>query len=151
MIKHTPYYLADLNAFKSNSERLKNAISSYYSNYQLAYSLKTNYFEGFLQCAKEIGLFAEVVSLQEYQLAKNAGFTDSNIIWNGVLPSHESKLKCMECGGIVNVDNIDEFWHLFYQWRKNHDVYTPMPIGLRFELKSITQGKSRFGFSGYVR
>ncbi|MBD5237542.1 MAG: hypothetical protein HDS62_08460 [Bacteroidales bacterium] len=143
MIQPTPYYLADPNVFISNSERLTQVIKAYYSNYNLSYSFKTNYYDGFLRTAKAIGLLAEVVSVHEYELAKSCGFTEKDIIWNGVLPS-EVKLSVIENGGIVNVDNFTELYNLMEVWFENH--HEPLPIGLRFEIPQLTNGKSRFGF-----
>lgn len=139
----TPYYLADLNVFKSNSIRLQQAIKEFYSNYNLAYSFKTNYYDGFLDTSKEIGLLAEVVSEQEYHLAKKHGFNDIDIIWNGVIPSID-KYDVIEKGGIVNVDNLPELESFIGDWFFNNEE--PMPIGLRFDIPNLTEGKSRFGF-----
>ena len=144
MNQSTPYYIANINAFKMNAKRLYQAIRSHYSNYKLAYSFKTNYYSGFLNASRELGLYAEIVSSHEYFKAKEAEFNDADIIWNGVLPSPEEKIKVIENGGIVNVDNINELCCLIEIWRKSHS--SPLPIGLRFEIVSLTDGTSRFGF-----
>lgn len=141
----TPYYLADINAFKSNAKRLQKAIKDHYSNYRLAYSFKTNYYGGFLNAALDSGLFAEVVSYDELRLAHSVGFSDERIIWNGVLPSLEHKLNFIESGGIANIDNMTELKSLIDEW--THE--TPMPVGLRFDIYSLTQGETRFGFTSH--
>lgn len=143
----TPYYIADINAFKSNAMRLQKAIKEYYSNYRLAYSFKTNYYEGFLKAALDCGLFAEVVSLEELRIAHSIGFSDEKIIWNGVLPSLAYKLNFIESGGIANIDNMTELKSLIDEWIHSHSE--PIPIGLRFDVYSLTQGNTRFGFTSY--
>ena len=49
----------------------------------VGYSFKTNNLPWVIKYLKEKGLWAEVVSSDEYQLAKALGYKSDNIIFNG--------------------------------------------------------------------
>ena len=63
------FYLLDSKQFRSNYTELKNAFSSIYSNFNIAYSYKTNYTPRLCKIVNELGGYAEVVSEMEAALA----------------------------------------------------------------------------------
>lgn len=135
----TPLYIADKNDFKRNITDFVAAFRKYYPNYNIGYSFKTNYCKEFINVVKEIGGYAEVVSPKEYQLARNYGFDDSRIIYNGVIPDLGNKIRCANHGGIVNVDNVGELGSLI-------GIYTsPLAIGVRLNFDIGNGIVSRFG------
>lgn len=137
MNRRTPYYEADLLKFKCNAERIIEAFRSRYSNYNLAYSFKTNSFPSFLKVANVIGLFAEVASTREYLQAIETGFPKERIIWNGVIPDLTNKRSLISNGGIVNFDNLTEL--------KDTIGCSCLPIGIRFNFYVGNGIESRFG------
>lgn len=135
----TPLYIADKSDFKRNITDFIAAFRKYYPNYNIGYSLKTNYCEDFINVVKEVGGYAEVVSPTEYQMARNYGFDYSQIIYNGVIPDLDDKLRCANHGGIVNVDNVGELGSLF-------GISTsPLAIGVRLNFDIGNGVVSRFG------
>ena len=97
----TPQYIFRERAFRENYKCFERAFVSRYTNYRVAYSFKTNYTPYICRIINELGGYAEVTSMMEYNLAKKSGFTDDNIIFNG--PSKETFPNC-----ILNVDSLDE-------------------------------------------
>lgn len=105
----TPVYICDTRQFKKNITDFREAIKTHYPNYHMGYSFKTNYYEGFLKAVMNLGEYAEVVSPKEFGLARANDFDYKEIIYNGVIEDFEFKLRAAENGGIVNIDNLDEF------------------------------------------
>lgn len=123
----TPCYLFKEKDFIDNYNNLLQTFKQYYPNYNIAYSFKTNYTPYILKLIKKLGGYAEVVSMMEYNLAKEIGFTDDKIIFNG--PSKEEFPEC-----IINVDNLDEL-----------SIIPNKKVGLRVNI-DVGQGFiSRFG------
>lgn len=135
----TPLYIADKSDFKRNITDFIAAFRKYYPNYNIGYSFKTNYCKDFINVVKEVGGYAEVVSPKEYQLARNYGFDYSQIIYNGVIPDLDDKIRCASHGGIVNVDNVHELTSLI-------DLFKPpLNIGVRLNFDVGNGIVSRFG------
>ena len=135
----TPLYIADKSDFKRNITDFIAAFRKYYPNYNIGYSFKTNYYGEFINVVKEVGGYAEVVSPSEYQMARNYGFDYSQIIYNGVIPDLDDKMRCANHGGIVNVDNVCELGSLI-------GICTaPLAIGVRLNFDIGNGVVSRFG------
>ena len=83
------FYLLDSKQFRSNYTELKNAFSSIYSNFNIAYSYKTNYTPRLCKIVNELGGYAEVVSEMEAALAMRIGVKENRIIWNGPIKNKE--------------------------------------------------------------
>lgn len=141
----TPIYIADLNAFKTNLSDLLVAFRTHYSNFNIGYSFKTNYYEGFLKIVKELGCMAEVVSPKEYRMALANGFSDNEIVYNGVIPATEQKLSVLLHGGVVNFDNTEELIKVVQKSPQHH----PLEIGLRMNIDIGNGIPSRFGIRPY--
>ncbi|MBP3684476.1 MAG: hypothetical protein J6J12_05880 [Oscillospiraceae bacterium] len=97
----TPQYVFREAAFVENYKRFESCFKKLYPNYRVSYSFKTNYTPYICKLVKDLGGYAEVVSMMEYTLAKKLGYPDDKIIFNG--PSKEEFPDC-----ILNVDNLDE-------------------------------------------
>lgn len=122
-----PCYIFKENDFITNYIKFENTFKGIYPNYHVAYSFKTNYTPYVCSLVKRLGGYAEVVSLMEYKLARQIGFEDDKIIFNG--PTKEAYPNC-----ILNVDSIDEIGKTGNQ-----------KIGLRVNI-DVGQGFiSRFG------
>lgn len=101
-------YTLDRAALSNNISRMKNAFSSLYTNFQIAYSFKTNYLKQI--CGGVIDdCMAEVVSPYEFAYAQALAYPPENIVYNGVIPDPERKFELARAGGYVNVDNIEEY------------------------------------------
>lgn len=138
-----PHYLFDKEGFAANVDGLKAAFEAWYKNFTLAYSFKTNYLRAACEAVRDHGCFAEVVSPDEHCYASALGFSDSQIVYNGVIPATERRLAVLAAGGIVNIDNLAEYERLEVL---SHRFNTPISIGVRVNL-NLPWGTSRFGFA----
>lgn len=102
------FYLLDSEQFKSNFLELKEAFSSVYPHFNIAYSYKTNYIPKLCKIVDELGGYAEVVSEMELELALKVGVDARKIIWNGPVKNPEKIEKLLVAGGTVNIDSINE-------------------------------------------
>ena len=62
------FYILDSSQFEKNYLELKNAFSEIYSNFNIAYSYKTNYTPKLCKIVNELGGYAEIVSDMEYEI-----------------------------------------------------------------------------------
>ena len=104
-ISLTPYYLINKQALDKAVEELNQAISRHWSNTVVGYSFKTNSLPWLVQYMKGKGLFAEVVSDDEYNLAVYLGYKDEEIIYNGLAKSKETLLSVIKKNGFANIDS----------------------------------------------
>ena len=139
----TPAYICDIKAFKGNIIDFRKAVSKYYPNYHMGYSYKTNYYRMFCEAVDKLGEYAEIVSPKEYRYAKELGVRDDHIIYNGVIPDFANKLNVALNGGIVNIDNLDEF-KSFVDW--SNDKQRNIKLGVRLNFDIGNGFVSRFGF-----
>ena len=102
------FYLLNSKQFRSNYLELKDAFSSVYPSFNIAYSYKTNYTPKLCRIVNELGRYAEVVSEMELELALRIGVKPENIIWNGPVKNSREVERFVRLGGTVNVDNADE-------------------------------------------
>ena len=104
---NTPYYIFDADSFIENYKDLEREFRSFYPNYHIAYSFKTNYTPAVCKIVLELGGYAEVVSDMEYELALRIGFPNDHIIYNG--PGKQKCIKnCLQGKGLLNIDNKHE-------------------------------------------
>jgi len=78
----------------------------------LAYSVKTNALPWILKRMKGHGVYAEVVSDEEYEVALLSGFTDSQIVFNGPIKGKETFLRAISGGAYVNIDSERELSYI---------------------------------------
>lgn len=135
----TPLYISDKSDFKRNITDFMAAFRKYYPNYNIGYSFKTNYCRDFIDIVREVGGYAEVVSPAEYQFALNCGFEDCEIIYNGVIPDVEDKLRVAKNRGIVNIESGYELVQMV------NAAHLPLEIGIRLNFDIGNGVVSRFG------
>lgn len=138
----TPCYVVDMFAFEKNVRDIQRLVRKHYPNFRIGYSYKTNYYEPFLEKAMELGCYAEIVSPEEYRMARCVGNTHKNIIYNGVIADFSHKLAVAIDGGIVNIENIPELTE-FITFTNKHAI--PLEVGLRINFDVGNGLVSRFG------
>ena len=79
----TPFFLIHEKVLKENVESFSTALAVEWANSQLCYSVKTNALPWVLSFMDKNGVFAEVVSDEEYALALSQGIPDNHIVFNG--------------------------------------------------------------------
>ena len=104
----TPYFLIQQEIINNNIADFKMALLKYWKNSTLAYSVKTNSLPWILKHMLNNGALAEVVSDEEYQLAKRCGFVDRQIVFNGPIKGDDLFIKALENNAVVNIDSQKE-------------------------------------------
>ena len=103
----SPLYVFNEQGFSENYLHLLRAMRSRYENYRIAYSFKTNYTPYICSAAKALGAYAEVVSGMEYRLAKQLGYQDKEIIFNGPDKGKDGITAFLH-GCMINADSLEE-------------------------------------------
>lgn len=147
----TPYFLISKQEFDNNVAGLNRAIERHWKNTIVGYSVKSNGMPWVLKYMKSQGFYGEVVSDDEYTLAKACGFPINKIIYNGIAKEEESFKEAVVGGAIVNIDSWREV-----RWIKELPAEVEKRIGIRvnFDLEKMCPGQtaggkegSRFGLS----
>lgn len=149
----TPYFLINTDKVDTLVDDAFSALRKRWSNGIIGYSFKTNNLPWIILYMKQKGLWAEVVSSDEYSLAVSLGFKQKNIVFNGPAKEKKEFIEAVENGAIVNIDSKREL-----SWLLNCDKkkLKESNIGLRvnFCVEEYCPGESqgenedgRFGFS----
>lgn len=153
-MKKTPYFQIDKSILDEYYDMLVESLASSWGNYIVGYSFKTNSLPWLVEYVKRRGAFAEVVSEDEYLLARYLGYEPHEVIYNGPYKGKESMHEVLTSGGIVNIDAEREL-----RWLEEFSTRNPeqkFSIGLRvnFNLEKYIPGETtmgeesgRFGFS----
>ncbi len=137
------FYLLDTEQFRQNFLELKEAFSSFYPNFNIAYSYKTNYTPKLCKIIDELGGYAEVVSAMELELARRLGVPAGRIIWNGPYKNRAQVEEFLLAGGTVNIDAAYEF-AMIRDLATRHQA-KELHIGIRANFDINYGGISRFG------
>lgn len=151
----SPFYTLDVEKYKANVTNFKKAFLKYYSKVEVGYSFKTNYLPPLCSSAKDLGVFAEVVSRFEYDLALKLGFTGSDIIFNGPIKRKEDIYLALNNKSIINIDSFQELESVIEYSIQNADEAIDVGLRVNIELKDekgvshVQCGlrEGRFGFS----
>lgn len=138
------FYLLDSKKFRNNFVELKNAFSDIYSEFNIAYSYKTNYIPKLCKIVNELGGYAEVVSEMELELALKIGVSYDKIIWNGPIKNKQIVESFLLKGGIINIDNYYELNDIKEIVNNNKDII--FNLGVRCNFDVCDDVVSRFGF-----
>ena len=144
----TPCFVIHKDDLLKDMKSFRNDVLNIHANTIVSYSFKTNYYSTVIQCAKEAGLWAEVVSEDEYYLAIKAGF-DNNIIYNGPIKSFETFKHALRNNQIVNVDSERELdWIEKLESTKHYNIGLRLNYLLSDYCDEIGNDEvlSRFGF-----
>ncbi|MGN0386834.1 MAG: hypothetical protein ACI4EX_13250 [Lachnospiraceae bacterium] len=145
----TPYYVIDEKALDDNFEKLERALKDHWRNSMIGYSYKTNALPWIIRHFDRLGCYAEVVSEEEYRLAKLVGVGKGKLIYNGPVKTKETFLEAIQDGCIVNIDSQREIDWLDALPTNNRAV----GIRINFDIERMCPGQSqcpqeggRFGF-----
>ena len=147
----TPCFILDGAELTRSIEGYQGALHNCFSDYVVGYSVKTNSLPYCLYLAKLEGCYAEVVSVDEYELSLLCGFDKRKIIYNGPMKSRESFLDAITHGAVVNIES-----HRELEWLRDLPKNGKYNVGLRLNV-NISEvspedadgdnDNSRFGFS----
>ncbi len=140
----TPLFISDSKILEKGLNNLEESCKNNWDNFQIAYSFKTNYEIARLKILKDHGLWAEVVSGWEYQMAKKIGYRGREIVFNGPSKTSSDLDIALNDGVLVFVDNFEELEKV----RKIAGLQKKnFKIGIRLKTKIPRLYESRFGFS----
>ncbi len=143
----TPCFVLELKTLDQGVQSLKQALNEYWPNSVVGYSVKTNSLPWLLDYFKSQAFHAEVVSSDEYQLARAIGFQPSRIVYNGLLKSKATFIEALNSGCLVNIDSYREI-----EWLADAEPIdgTPYQVGVRinFDLEAKCPGQTTMGFQG---
>lgn len=146
----TPCFVIDVPELCDNIRSFRQAMEGRFKRSVLAYSVKTNALPYLLSLACAKGCWAEVVSGDEYELAKYVGFPVNRIVYNGPMKSRESFLEALAGGAYVNVETQREI-----DWLQEYQGPRDVRLGIRVNIdlgelspEDAKEGEeqSRFGF-----
>ena len=150
----TPCYVIDADAFAAHLSAFRNAFQPYWEGrIGYGYSIKTNHDPAFLELAKQLGMYAEAVSDDEYHAAVLAGYEAQDVIFNGPQKSSAllEELFGTEC--IINLDHAGELQTLKQYAAKGLRVRAQIGLRVNFDMEACCPGEmtagnevSRFGF-----
>jgi diaminopimelate decarboxylase len=138
------FYILDVDKFRNNYVKLKNAFHQFYQRTEIAYSYKTNYIPEICKIVNEEAGYAEVVSEMEYDLAVAIGTDPLKIVVNGPYKPLAALRKYLFNGSIVNLDSFSEFDNLKIIAENYPDK--SFNIGIRCNFALGRTSTSRFGF-----
>ena len=137
------FYLLDSDVFEKNFRKLTESFTRYYSNFNMAYSYKTNYMPKLVKVIDRLGGYAEVVSDMEMDVALKAGVSYDRIIWNGPVKNKDRLREFLLNGGTVNIDSSSEF--CFVRDVAMDAPSTQINVGIRCNYDVGDGVVSRFG------
>lgn len=147
----TPAYILDNEILEKSINSIKDSLLFNFKKSILSYSLKTNSLPYILNKVMAVNGYAEVVSKDEYELARLIGFNIDKIVYNGPLKSKETFLEAIINGAIVNIETKAEI-----EWLEELPKEKIFNIGIRINVdlaiispndSKLDEDYSRFGFS----
>ena len=101
----TPYFMIKENELSKNISQFKEALKKEWSNSQLSYSVKTNSLPWLLNYMNENDVMAEVVSDEEYLLARKCGYNDDRIVFNGIQKILDMRKTDLDLAFLMKAEN----------------------------------------------
>ena len=147
----TPCFIFDEAEFERGVKGFREALAAKFSQSTIGYSVKTNSQPYALMQAYRHGCKAEVVSHDEYRLARLCGYEPRDIIYNGPMKSKETFIEAMAGGAVVNIEAKRELqWLLELSQERVYNVGLRLNINISRISPEDADGvddNSRFGFS----
>ena len=141
----TPYFVIDEPILQRYYDMLTDSLKENWGNYLVGYSFKTNSLPWLVGFVKRNGAYAEVVSEDEYSLAKYLGFKDSEIVYNGPYKGEQSFRNVLLAGGYVNLDSRQELDWLIELAEEKPDTRIKVGIRVNFNLEQMCPGETTMG------
>ena len=142
---NTPYFVVDKAAVDEAYDSLTVALDKYWGNYIIGYSYKTNALPWVINYFKDKGAYAEVVSDDEYNLAKYINVPIDKVIYNGPIKTKETMIEAIRGGALVNIDSQREI-----EWLSELSSQGAFSVGIRvnFDIEAICPNESACGDEG---
>ncbi len=141
----TPYFIIDEEILQKYYDMLTDSLTRNWNNYLVGYSFKTNSLPWLVSFVKRNGAYAEVVSEDEYLLARHLGYESSEIVYNGPYKSEESFRDVLLSGGYVNLDSRMEISWLTRLASEHPEQTFSVGIRANFDLEKMCPGETTMG------
>lgn len=141
----TPYFIIDEAVLQNYYDMLTNSLKQSWNNYLVGYSFKTNSLPWLISFVKKNGAFAEVVSEDEYLLARYLGYEDREIIYNGPYKGEKSFRDVLLAGGFINLDSRMEISWLTDLAAEYPERTFRVGIRVNFNLEKMCPGETTMG------
>lgn len=105
----TPVYVLDEAELEHSLVQFENAFTDFPAEVRIAYPYKTNSLKRLCQHMHSQGMWAEVSSGLEMQMALRLRVEPRHIIFNSPHKSHDDLVTALQAGCQVHVDNMEEF------------------------------------------
>lgn len=138
----TPFFLVDQAEFDHNLNGFLDALGSFWPHSSLAYSVKTNSLPWVLQHIKTRKVLAEVVSDEEYLLARRCGHEPAGIVFNGPIKSPGLLAKAAREGAYVNLDSQSDLACV-----QNEGLAGLPNLGIRINIPPTAFGQGDVGYT----
>lgn len=143
----TPSFIFDYEEFTRSIGGFRKALDNAFGNYGFSISVKTITVPAILKIARDEGCMAEVVSYDEYNLAKLCGFKPESIIYNGPLKSEDTFIDAVIGGAIVNIETKREL-----EWLRKLPADKTYKVGIRLSINiSHTSPEDAYGDNDFSR
>jgi diaminopimelate decarboxylase len=149
--RETPFFLISEGILTRNYRRLQEGFSGI-QDFDVYYSVKTNFETGVLQTFRGLGAGAEISGSLDLHVVLKAGFTPDRIIFDGPCKTDRELEQAIRTGiRLINVESVDEIRRIDALGREHGRV---VDIGVRIDPlshspyynKVITTYKQKFGF-----
>jgi len=104
----TPFYLLDFNVIRQKVECFKNIFELFDTNFELLYSVKTNYNPFIIKFLNLNKVGLEIISGFEIDLLDEISLLDEKVIINGPSKSNSELNKIIEKRSIIQTDSLEE-------------------------------------------
>ncbi|MCH5261514.1 MAG: pyridoxal-dependent decarboxylase [Lachnospiraceae bacterium] len=141
----TPYFVIDEEILQRYYNMLTDSLAANWNNYLVGYSFKTNSLPWLVAFVREQGAYAEVVSEDEYLLARHLGYDAGQIIYNGPYKSNSSFREVLLAGGYVNLDSKQELNWLTELTAEYPNRRFSVGIRVNFDLEKMCPGETTMG------
>lgn len=121
----------------------RNAFEKNFRSFELAYSVKTNYFPCVLDTVISQGVTPEIVSQFELQMLRFISY-DGAYILNGPIKTEMAIIDSLENGSVVNIDSLSD-WRKIRAVLDRSNITKLLKICIRLNLNESNLSTSRFG------
>lgn len=150
----TPAFVIDVPVLEGFLNRFQRALDTHWPHSILSYSFKTNSLPWLVSFMRQCGVWAEVVSDTEYELALAVGYTPDRIVYNGPVKGRERLRAALQEGSIINLDAKREVTWAAELAREMPQAEFSVGLRVNWDLNARCPGEStsgsedsRFGFN----
>lgn len=144
----TPAFVIDVPLLERFLGRFQQALDTHWPHSILSYSFKTNSLPWLVSFMRDRGVWAEVVSDTEYELALALGYAPDRIVYNGPMKSRARLRSALQEGSIINLDAKREVAWTIELARAMPQTQFAVGLRVNWDLESRCPGESTTGDQG---